>query len=312
MISRKEFLMKSLMAVGAMPLAKAEKLWPAFSDKDETERLLVLYTNDQHSRIEPFPQNHPQYAGKGGFAQRAAVIEEFRKNNKHVLLVDAGDIFQGTPYFNFFHGKPEFELMTLMGYDASTFGNHDFDFGIENLADKMPYAGFDFINCNYDFSDTLLSNHKKILPYKIQNIGPFKIGITGVGINLDGLVAENNRKGLKYNDPVACVNRISMILRNDFKCNLIICLSHLGYKYKGRQVSDEVLAESSENVDIIIGGHTHTFLEQASVFKNKVGRPVYVCQAGWAGIWLGVFEIIYAPYKKISIFANINREILSQ
>lgn len=312
MMNRKDFLIKSLMAVGALPLAKAEKLFPFFTDNEGTERLLILYTNDQHSRIEPFPQNHPQYAGKGGFAQRAAVIEEFRKNNKHVLLLDAGDIFQGTPYFNFFQGKPEFELMTLMGYHASTFGNHDFDLGIENLVDKIPYAGFEFINCNYDLSDTPLADNKKILSYKIMHVGDIRVGITGVGINLEGLVAENNRKGLQYKDPVKCVNLIAEKLRNDLKCNLVICLSHLGYKYKGKQVSDEVLAESSENVDIIIGGHTHTFLEHASVFKNKVGRPVYVCQAGWAGIWLGVFEIVYSRYKKISIFTNSKREIFTQ
>ncbi|MCX8081627.1 MAG: metallophosphoesterase [Bacteroidia bacterium] len=309
---RKDFLLQSLMAVGALPLAKAEKLFPAFNDRDDAERLIILYTNDQHSRIDPFPDDHPTYAGKGGFAQRAAVIEEIRKQNKQVLLLDAGDIFQGTPYFNFFHGKPELQLMTAMKYDASTFGNHDFDLGIENLVEVLPHAGFHFLNCNYDFSDTPLHAHQKIKRYTTLKMGRMKIGLTGVGINLDGLVPGVNRKGLRFLDTVAELNKIASILKNELHCHLVICLSHLGYKYKNRQLSDEIIARESEHLDVIIGGHTHTFLEQASIFENKKGRPVYVCQAGWAGIWLGVLEILYSPYKKITIFANLQREILSQ
>ncbi|MCC6371230.1 MAG: metallophosphatase [Bacteroidia bacterium] len=273
--------------------------------KNEQTVLTILYTNDTHSRIEPFPANDAKYAGEGGFSKRARLIESIRKNSAHVLLLDAGDIFQGTPYFNYYHGELEYKLMSLMGYDATTFGNHDFDLGCENILKQMPHAGFDFINCNYNLNDTALAGNKKILPYKIYKKGPLKIGVLGVGIDLENLVDKKYANGIIYNDPIFNANKISSILRYDEKCDYIICLSHLGFRYDTKKISDVVLATQTKNIDLIIGGHTHTFLEKPYFTSNSEGKEVSVTQVGWAGIWLGQVEVYFtANNKKISHSAN--------
>ncbi|MBL7910697.1 MAG: metallophosphatase [Bacteroidia bacterium] len=272
-------------------------------------KLTILYTNDQHSRIEPFPENDAKYAGEGGFAKRASLIEKIRTEDKNVLLLDAGDIFQGTPYFNYYHGEIEYKLMTLMQYDAVTFGNHDFDLGCENIVTQMPHAGFDFINCNYGFEDTALAKNKKISPYKIYKKGPLKIGVLGVGIDLENLVDIKYTKGLIYNDPIVKANEIAATLKNDEKCDYVICLSHLGYKYDTNKVSDMTLAERSANIDLIIGGHTHTFLETPQIALNSIGKEVQITQVGWAGIWLGKIEVFFSSYNKKTLQNNKNMRI---
>ncbi len=269
-------------------------------------KLTILYTNDQHSRIEPFPLNDAKYPGEGGFAKRASLIEKIKAEDKNVLLLDAGDIFQGTPYFNYFHGEIEYKLMSLMGYDAVTFGNHDFDMGCENIIKQMPNATFDFINCNYDFSDTVLSKNKKILPYKIYKKGSLKIGILGVGIDLENLVDIKYTKGIIYNDPITNANKIASILKNDEKCDYVICLSHLGYKYDTSKISDIVLAEKTKNIDLIIGGHTHTFLDVPQTTLNSDKQQVQITQVGWAGVWLGKIEVFFSSYNKKTVQNNKN------
>jgi 5'-nucleotidase len=264
-------------------------------------KLTILYTNDTHSRIEPFSANDPQYAGMGGIAARACMIEQIRKAEEHVLLLDAGDIFQGTAYFNYFHGETDYRLMSMMRYDATTFGNHDFDLGCGNIAMQMKHASFDFINCNYNLSDTELAKNSRISPYKVYRKGRLKIGVTGVGIDLKNLVAAKNSKGVLYNDPVASLNRITRILRQDLRCDYIICLSHLGYKYADKKISDMALAEMTKDIDLIIGGHTHTFLENAVSVKNADGLEVLITQAGWGGIWLGICEIVFSE-NNIKVF----------
>lgn len=272
-------------------------------------KLTILYTNDQHSRIEPFPENDAKYPGEGGFAKRASMIEKIRSEDKNVLLLDAGDIFQGTPYFNYYHGEIEYKLMTLMQYDAVTFGNHDFDLGCENIVTQMPHAGFDFINCNYDFNDTALAKNKKISPYKIYKKGPLKIGVLGVGIDLENLVDIKYTKGIIYNDPITKANEIASTLKNEEKCDYVICLSHLGYKYDTNKVSDLALAERSKNIDLIIGGHTHTFLETPQIALNSIGKEVQITQVGWAGIWLGKIEVFFSSYNKKTLQNNKNMRI---
>lgn len=272
-------------------------------------KLTILYTNDQHSRIEPFPENDAKYAGEGGFAKRASMIEKIRSEDKNVLLLDAGDIFQGTPYFNYYHGEIEYKLMTLMQYDAVTFGNHDFDLGCENIVTQMPHAGFDFINCNYGFDDTALAKNKKISTYKIYKKGPLKIGVLGVGIDLDNLVDIKYTKGLIYNDPIVRANEIASTLKNEEKCDYVICLSHLGFKYDTNKVSDMALAERSKNIDLIIGGHTHTFLEAPQIALNSIGKEVQITQVGWAGIWLGKIEVFFSSYNKKTLQNNKNMRI---
>jgi 5'-nucleotidase len=272
-------------------------------------KLSILYTNDQHSRIDPFPANDPKYAGEGGFAKRASIIENVRKNDDHVLVLDAGDVFQGTTYFNYFHGEVEYKLMSLMGYDASTFGNHDFDLGCENILLQLPHATFSFINCNYNFDDTALAKNKKIMPYKIYKKGHLKIGVLGVGIDLENLVDEKHLKGIIYNDPIRSANKIAEFLKQEEKCDYVICLSHLGYKYDINKISDIALAQQSKYIDLIIGGHTHTFLMQPNLIKNVEGKEVNITQVGWAGIWLGKIEVYFSTYNEKILQNNTNFEI---
>lgn len=273
------------------------------------EKLTILYTNDQHSRIEPFPSNDAKYPNEGGFAKRATLIEKIRSEEEHVLLLDAGDIFQGTPYFNYFQGEMEYKLMSLMKYDAVTFGNHDFDLGCENIVKQMPHASFDFINCNYDFKDTVLGSNKKVTPYKIYKKGNLKIGVLGVGIDLENLVDKKYTKGIIYNEPVELANKWANVLKNDEKCDYIICLSHLGYKYDNTKISDVLLASQTKNIDLIIGGHTHTFLNNPELLKNVNGNEVAVTQVGWAGIWLGRVDITFTSYKKKILQNNTTSKI---
>jgi len=270
--------------------------------KSKVTTVTILHTNDWHSRIEAFPMDGSSAQGLGGAAARVALIEKLRKECEHVLLLDAGDIFQGTPYFNFFGGELEYKLMSKMGYDAATLGNHDFDNSIEGIIKQLPHASFDFLNCNYDVSQTPLA--KYIKPYKIFTKGGIKIGVLGVGIELKGLVPDANCKGIIYNDPVINANRVAAQLKTEHKCDLIICLSHLGYKYGGDKISDIKLAQQSEHIDLIIGGHTHTFLPQPDRIKNKVGKEVMVNQVGWAGINLGRIDYTFEPLKNKDFQAN--------
>jgi len=278
-----------MVAAGALPLE-------AFNGMDEISRISILHTNDMHSRIEPFPLDGTKYEGKGGVARRAATIKAIRKEVDNVLLLDAGDIFQGTPYFNLFGGELEFKLMSKMGYDAATFGNHDFDGGITGLVKQMPHANFPFVNSNYNFSNTPLSG--KVKEYLIFEKGDIKIGLTGVGIELKGLVPKKLYGETQYLDPIKNANRVAKFLKKDIKCDYVICLSHLGFKYDKPIVSDLILAEESSDIDLILGGHTHTFLEKPIVIKNKKNQSVVINQVGWAGIVLGRLDLHFEKNKK--------------
>ncbi|MEO7461973.1 MAG: metallophosphatase, partial [Ferruginibacter sp.] len=256
-------------------------------------KLTILHTNDVHSRLEPFPMDGGKNQGLGGVAARASLIDEIRQAEDHVLLLDAGDIFQGTPFFNLYKGEPEIKAMTAMGYDAATMGNHDFDLGLDNFALQLQHANFPVLLCNYDFTGTAMEN--KYQPYKIITKGDLKIGITGVGIELRGLVPDNLYGNTKYLDPINSLNATTAKMKNE--CDMIICLSHLGYKYSDDKVSDVVLAQASEHTDLIIGGHTHTFFEKPLLFKNKNGNDVLVNQVGWAGIMLGRMDFEFERNK---------------
>ena len=267
--------------------------------KREQIKISILHTNDMHSRIEPFPDDDVKWAGLGGMARRAAIIDQFRAKEKNVLLLDAGDIFQGTPYFNYYGGELEYKLMSRMGYDAVTIGNHDFDNGIDGLVKMHPHANFPFLIANYDFSDTAMNG--KTQPYKIFEKEGIRIGVFGIGIELAGLVEKKMYGETRYLDPLKKADEMSTLLRLEKKCDLVICLSHLGYKYKENKLSDELFAQASENIDLIIGGHTHTFLDQPVAYKNKSGRQVLVAQAGWAGIKLGKIDFFFE--RKSGLFA---------
>jgi 5'-nucleotidase len=228
----------------------------------------------------------------GGVARRSAIIKKIRHEEKNVLLLDAGDIFQGTPYFNLYGGEPELKLMSRMGYDAATIGNHDFDNGIDGLAHRLPDMNFPFLNVNYNFNDTPLSG--KTIPYKIFNKGGIRVGVFGIGIELKGLVDPKLFGNTLYEDPLTHANNTAMFLKKDQKCDLVICLSHLGYKYDDKKISDETLATECSNIDLIIGGHTHTFLDKPVQYMNRDGKEIFVAQVGWAGIRLGRIDYIFS------------------
>jgi 5'-nucleotidase len=216
-----------------------------------------------------------------------------------VLLLDAGDVFQGTPYFNYYGGELELKLMSMMKYDLATLGNHDFDNGIEGFYSQLPHANFDFVSANYDFKNTALDTHIK--PYKIFHKDGIKIGVFGLGIELKGLVDKKNYKETVYNDPIEIAQDITRILRKEQKCDLVICLSHLGYQYKNNdenKISDLKLAQKTQDIDLIIGGHTHTFLDKPTIVKNAVGNEVLVNQVGCYGLYLGRIDFYFDTNKQ--------------
>lgn len=286
-MNRKAFLSKGLVAGGL--LLTGNFPYRAFA-QNSLERLVILHTNDTHSRLEPFPENDKKFAGLGGVAARKAIIDTVRQQEEHVLLLDAGDIFQGTPYFNLYKGEPEIKSMSMMGYDCATMGNHDFDLGLDGFLKQMPHANFPFVVSNYDFSKTIL--HKKIHPYHIIKKGSLKIGIMGLGIQLYGLVPREAYDKIYYNDPIATAQKMSHFLRHKKGCDFIICLSHLGYKYDFKKVSDIAIAAATSEIDLILGGHTHTFLDEPTVVKNAQNKDVIINQVGWGGVKIGhlVFE----------------------
>ena len=257
------------------------------------KQITILHTNDTHSQIEPFASNHHRHANKGGVARRAMMVEAIRKENPNTLLLDAGDIFQGTPYFNFYGGELEFKLMSLLKYDVATIGNHDFDNGINGLYAQLPHAKFDFVSANYDFSNTVMDTHVK--PYKTFVKEGVKIGVFGLGIELEGLVTKEAYKETKYLDPVTIAQEMSRVLKTEEKCDLIICLSHLGYDYKKSpsKISDLKLAKATQDIDLIIGGHTHTFLDEPTIETNAAGKEVLVNQVGCYGLYMGKIDFYF-------------------
>ncbi|HAP02323.1 MAG TPA: metallophosphatase [Bacteroidetes bacterium] len=288
MSNRRKFLQQ--MGTGALLLGANSFPLDAFANYD-SEKLTILHTNDWHSRIDPFPMDGGKYQGLGGVATRASLIQKLRAAADNVLLLDAGDIFQGTPYFNYYHGELEMKLMSQMQYDASAIGNHDFDNGVGGLAAALPHATFPLICSNYDFTNTAMQG--KTITYKIFKKGKIKIGVFGLGIELKGLVPEKMFGETKYLEPISIANTIAAQLKHEEKCNIVICLSHLGYKYQDKKISDEIFAQSTSNIDLIIGGHTHTFFDAPVSYKNSEGKQVLVNQVGWAGLVLGKIDFYF-------------------
>lgn len=281
-VKRRDFLKQAgtLLAVsslGTLPL-------DLFA-KDNSFHLTILHTNDVHSRVEPFPMDGSRNQGLGGAARRAALIAKIRKEQSNVLLFDSGDMVQGTPYFNLFDGGLEMELMNKMGYDAATLGNHEFDNGLEHLKKMIDLANFPILSANYDFAHTALEG--KTMPYKIFKKQGIRIGVFGLGIELEGLVDPVLCEGVQYHDPIPVAIRMADYLKYEKNCSVVICLSHLGYQYNNQQVSDIKLAENTRNIDLILGGHTHTFLEEPTLVKNLIGEFTTVNQVGSGGIHLG-------------------------
>ncbi|ADB40324.1 bifunctional metallophosphatase/5'-nucleotidase [Spirosoma linguale] len=275
----------------------------AYSGKAKPTSLTILHTNDVHSRLDPFPMDGSRNAGKGGVARRATLIQKIRQEQvngqpRQVLLFDAGDIFQGTPYFNIYKGEPEILAMNQLGYDAGTIGNHDFDGGIDNMVTQFGKASFPLLIANYDFRNTVLDG--RTMPFKIFEKDGVRVGVFGLGIKPEGLIPRDAYKETKYLDPIEIGNDMAAKLRSDKKCDYVICLSHLGYKYNDATVSDNVLAAKTKQIDLIIGGHTHTFLDAPVAVNNLDGQPVWINQVGFAGINLGRIDLTFDRGKAVS------------
>lgn len=297
-MKRREFIQQTsasaaFITVGGFGLS-------SFSPSEKSTKITILHTNDVHSHIDPFGPEDGRNPNQGGVARRASLIDTIRIENPNTLLLDAGDIFQGTPYFNYYGGELEFKLMSKLKYDAATIGNHDFDNGIDGLFAQLPHAQFDFLSANYDFSNTIMDGLVK--PYKTFKKAGIKIGVFGLGIELSGLVDKNMYKETKYQDPVEASQHMTQILKDDEKCDLIICLSHLGYYYKNNpdKISDLSLASKTKNIDLIIGGHTHTFLPKPTIVKNSLGKNMLVNQVGCYGINLGKIDFYLDKDKNVS------------
>lgn len=310
-MNRKEFLKNIGMGSLAMALAPNMLMAETFPSigLQSDQKLTILHTNDQHSRIEPFDASYTKNPNEGGFARRASLIQQIRNKESNVLLLDSGDVFQGTPYFNFFGGELEFKLMSIMGYEASTFGNHEFDNGLEGLVKALPNAKFPFLCSNYDFKNTILDGRTET--YKIFNKNGIKVGVFGLGVQLEGLVGKKNYGETVYNDPVEIAQHYGDFLKKDKKCDLVICLSHIGYEYKDepQKISDVKLVPQTRNIDLILGGHTHTFLPEPQKMINQEGKNVLVNQVGWAGLLLGRIDFFFDKNKNIKNIAWQNQVI---
>lgn len=288
-MKRRDFIQKtaagSALVLGGLSLS-------SFAEPT-IKKITILHTNDVHSHIDPFSVDDPKYPNMGGAARRATLIQELRKRNPNTLLLDAGDIFQGTPYFNYYGGELEFKLMSMMQYDLATLGNHDFDNGLAGFKKQLPHGTFDFVSANYDFKNTILDGLVK--PYKIFVKDGIKIGVFGLGIELHGLVEQKNYLETVYNDPLAVAQDMARILRHNEKCDLVICLSHLGFLYTNdpSKICDLTLARNTKDIDLIIGGHTHTFLNKPYIEKNTEGKEVLVNQVGCYGLNLGQIDFYF-------------------
>jgi len=293
MSNRRSFLKQAAMVGGAFSMGAIPKELFA---SEEILKLTILHTNDLHCHFDPFPESDAEYAGRGGLVRLASVVEQCRTENPNLLLLDAGDMFQGTPYFNYFKGDLILKVMSRMGYDAGTIGNHEFDNGLDDILSALKYAKFPLVSSNYDFSETVLAD--KVKTFQILNKGGVKIGIYGLGIQLDGLVNKSNYGNTRYLDPLKSALEMESLLKNEHACDLVICLSHLGFSYDNGKISDKTLAAQTRFTDLIIGGHTHTFLEKPFVTKNAEGKTIVINQVGWAALSIGKIEFVLDRNRK--------------
>lgn len=286
-MNRRGFISKGLVGFAGLGLATPFNLLA----NNDFVTVSILHTNDLHCHIEPFSAGDKNTEGKGGLANISAIVKRVKSENQNTLLFDAGDMFQGTPYYNYFKGEIILKLMSAMGYDAGTIGNHEFDDGLGGIYDSLHAANFPLINSNYDFSETILTG--KFPQWQIFKRSGINIGVYGLGIELKGLVADKNFGKIVYQDPLPTALKMEKFLKNEKKCDLVVCLSHLGLSYRDNKISDVVLAAETLNTDLIIGGHTHSYLEEPTAMKNKDGKQVIVNQASWGGMVLGKIDFTF-------------------
>jgi 5'-nucleotidase len=314
MMNRRKFLGASLLggagvalSAHALPLLNFTNSFAEFAvpllrpAKDET-LITILHTNDMHSQIDPLPAND-RNAGKGGVARRATLVKRVRAENPNTLLIDAGDAFQGTPYFNFYKGEVEYKAMSAIGYDVVTLGNHDFDNGVEGLAAAMKFATFEFVSTNYDVRGTPIESRVK--PYVVREIAGVRVGIFGLGINPEGLITPENFKGIKYYDPVKVSRGAVQVLREREHCAMVVCASHLGYypNPKQNEIGDTQVASQVDGIDFIASGHTHTFMKEPVITKQPSGGSTVIFQVGKSGIYLGRVDFTVKA-NKVTAYAG--------
>lgn len=263
-----------------------------------TRLLTILHTNDTHARIEPFPETAPRHAGMGGVARRATLVNTIRAENPNTLLLDAGDVFQGTPYFNYYNGALDFQVMSRMKYDACAIGNHEFDNGVQGFMDVAHEAEFPFICSNYDFGTTGMAD--LVSQNKVFDVDGIRVGVFGLGVNFQGLVSSLNHAGVEYRNPLMIARYQADRLRYMYRCDYVICLSHLGHTYADQQrVSDRVVAREVPGIDLIIGGHTHTFLDAPERVVQPDGRVTLISQVGFAGVVLGRIDVEFDRRRNV-------------
>ncbi len=260
------------------------------------KQLFILHTSDTHSRIEPISREAAdEYAGMGGAVRRAGIVKQFRSKHPDMLLLDCGDMSQGTPYYNLFQGELEIKMMNLMGYDAMAIGNHEFDFGLENMARLFRLARLPIVCSNYEVAGTVLEGLVK--PYIILEREGLKIGVFGLAPKLEGLVQADKSEGVVYKDPIAVAQEMSDLLGGKEGCDVVICLSHLGLqRLMPGDVDDEQLVAKTHGIDVILGGHTHTFMEKPMVYLNANGENVSLLHSGRNGVFVG--EMVLTLTKK--------------
>ena len=300
MINRRKFLSSSAIfgaAVVTLPQGFAV-------NADETV-ITILHTNDTHSQIDPLPAND-RNAGKGGVARRATLVKRIRKENPNTLLVDAGDVLQGTPYFNFYRGEVEYKAMSAIGYDAGTLGNHEFDNGVEALAAALKFANFEIVSANYDVKGTMLEGRVK--PYAVKTLAGIRVGLFGLGISPVALITPENFKGITYIDPLIAARDAVKTLREKEQCNLVVCMSHLGYSATPRRnetIGDSQVAAQVDGIDFIASGHSHLFMEKPVEQRQPCGAKTLIFQVGKSGINVGRVDFTFRSGKLLGATGRV-------
>jgi len=299
-LNRRRFLTTSA-AFGATLLGLPRSLEIISGSVAADTVITILHTNDTHSQIDPLPPND-RNAGKGGVARRATLVKRVRQENPNTLLVDAGDVFQGTPYFNFYRGEVEYKAMSAIGYDVGTLGNHEFDNGVEALAAALKFANFDLVSANYDVKGTVLENRVK--PYVVKTVAGIKVGLFGLGISPVALITPANFKGITYNDPVVSAREVVKTLRDKERCALVVCTSHLGFHENGER-GDSLVAAQVDGIDFIASGHTHTFMEKPVKQKQPCGAETLIFQVGKSGINVGRVDFTFRTGKLVAASGRV-------
>ena len=308
MITRKTFL-KQLGLVGTGVGLCGLRPVTSYGLRGGTDTLIsIMHTNDTHARIQPFPAGSGDFSGLGGVARRATLIRKIRDRRPNNLLLDAGDTFQGTPFFNFYGGALDFRAMSMMGYDASTIGNHEFDNYVHGFVEVAPKATFPFVISNYSFEGAP-DMGQFCRPYLIKEIDGVRIGLFGLGVAFASLVLPQLHEGVADHDAIEAAAFQVRQLREEHQCDMVICLSHLGFEYETDQVSDKDVANAVDGIDLIIGGHTHTLLEEPYVLEKLGKRPTVISQVGHAGVVLGRLDYTFTRTGKIARVAAASQPV---